>query len=196
VLLPEPWQLWRRCKVEAGSGCPAADACAQSQPCVPRSQCGVRGWVGREVILCRLMSRKQQQQRAASGQTHRPHTEQACKRTATSSKNLYCPGKQRNTGSSVEATPARWKTWRNDSQGYVGATMSCIGWHWDCGLVCLVRDSSRALAASMLRCFDDGVGCGLACVRYGLCVCALAASSCCCSLPPFESMQNAGMIPV
>jgi hypothetical protein len=57
----------------------------------------------------------------------------------------------------------------------------CIGWHWDCGLVGLNRDSSWALTARLPRCFDDGDACVLACLGYILCVCAPVTSWCRCS---------------
>jgi hypothetical protein len=154
------------------------------------------------------MSRKQQQQKAARAQTHRPHTAQACKWTATASKNLSgrairaqpesltSPTRPQSQSFPIHVTVAPTQpyaelakclphkgrlTRRDEAWGCAGATGSCIGWHWDCGLVGLARDSSRALTARPLRCFDDVDACVLACVGYALCVCALAASWCCCS---------------
>jgi hypothetical protein len=67
-------------------------------------------------------------------------------------------------------------------RGVLWGHLCCDRLALDCGLVGLARDSSRALTARLPRCFDAWDAYVLAHAVCGLCVCALAASWCCCSL--------------
>jgi threonine/homoserine/homoserine lactone efflux protein len=85
-------------------------------------------------------------------------------------------------GSTVSHAAEAWHA----AWGCVGATVACIGWHWDCRLVGLGRDSSQAPATRLSRCFDGGDTGVFTCVGCGLCSCGLMVLL----HPPNESVQN------